>query len=222
LEGLTFNSGMLALRVPWALFVQSLLESLLRVEGSLSLGGLCPCFWLALPSCTQVVEGNMIVGGAIGLHLVALLLPGDDDVAGVPVGVDGSAEVTRRGVVVVALPLLVLLDYAVPAFGALCVIKPAAFVSHAVFVCLLRGVNGVESKFGRPACVAVRRCRGVRDVVVVVKVVVIELDPIQSIRFREWDFFNESHKDFAVRRGAFGDPPLFFVGGIEGPAFLKR
>jgi hypothetical protein len=26
----------------------------------------------------------MVVGGAIGLHLTVLLLPGDDDVAGVP------------------------------------------------------------------------------------------------------------------------------------------
>jgi hypothetical protein len=75
---------MLALRVPWASLVPSLLKSLLRVEGSLSLGGLFPCFWLALPSCTQVVEGDMVVGGAIGLHLTVLLLPGDDDVAGVP------------------------------------------------------------------------------------------------------------------------------------------
>jgi hypothetical protein len=75
---------MLALRVPWASVLQRLLKTLLRVEGSLPLGGLFPCFWLAHPSCTQVVEGNMIVGGAIGLHLVALLLLGYDDIAGVP------------------------------------------------------------------------------------------------------------------------------------------
>jgi hypothetical protein len=57
---------------------------------------LFPCFWLALSSYTQVVKGDVIVGGAIGLHLVALLLPGDDDVAGVPAGVDDSAEVNTR------------------------------------------------------------------------------------------------------------------------------
>jgi hypothetical protein len=61
----------------------------------------------------------MIVGGAIGLHLVALLLPGDDDVAGIPAGVDDSVEVTCEGVVEVAAPLLVCLDCAVPAFGTL-------------------------------------------------------------------------------------------------------
>jgi hypothetical protein len=163
----------------------------------------------------------MIVGGAIGLHLVALLLPDDDDVAGVPAGVDDSAEVTR-GVVEVALPLLALLDYAVPTFGVLCVSEPAAFISHAVFVFLLCGVNCIESEFRWPACVAVWRCRGIVDVVVVVKVVVVKLDAIRSVRLREWDFFTESHKDLAIRQGAFDDPPLFFIEGIEGPAFLER
>jgi hypothetical protein len=188
---------MLSLWVPWASLVPSLLKSLLRVEGSLSLGGLFPCFWLALPSCTQVVEGDMIVGG--GLHLVELLLLGDDDVAGVPAGVDDSVGVTHGGVVEVALSLLVLLYYAVPAFGTLCISEPASFVSHAIFVFLLYGVNGVESELGWPACVAVRHCRGVRDVVIVVKVVVIELYAIRSVRLREWDFFNENHKDLAIR-----------------------
>jgi hypothetical protein len=82
------------------------------------------------------------------------------------------------------LPLLVLLDYAVPAFGMLCVSKFAAFVSHAVFVFLLHGVNVFESEFGWLACVVVWRCRGVRDVVIIVKVVVIKLDTIRSIRLR--------------------------------------
>jgi hypothetical protein len=163
----------------------------------------------------------MIVGGAIGLHLVAFLLPDNDDVADVPASVDDSAEVTR-GVVEVALPLLALLDYAVPAFGVLCVSEPAAFISHAVFVFLLCGVNGIEIEFRWPACVAIWRCRGIGDVVVVVKVVVIELDAIRSVRLREWDFFIESHKDLTIQRGTFDDPPLFFVEGIEGPAFLER
>jgi hypothetical protein len=50
-------------------------------------------------SCTKVVEEDMIVGGAIDLHLIALLLPGDDDVAGVSASIDDSAEVTRGGVI---------------------------------------------------------------------------------------------------------------------------
>jgi hypothetical protein len=107
---------MLALQMPWASLVESLLESFLRAEGFLSSGWLFPDFWLALPSCTQIVERDMIVGGAVGLHLIALLLRGDDDVVGVPADIDDSAEVTCGKVVEVALPLLVLLDYAVPVF----------------------------------------------------------------------------------------------------------
>jgi hypothetical protein len=74
---------------------------------------------LALPSCLQVVERDMTVGGAIGLHLIALLLPGDGDIAGIPTGIDDGAEVTCRGVVEVASPPLVRLDCAVPAFSKL-------------------------------------------------------------------------------------------------------
>jgi hypothetical protein len=119
------------------------------------------------------------------------------------------------------LPLLVLLDYAVPAFGALCISEPMAFLSNAIFIFLLRGIYGVESEFGWSACVAVRCCRGVRDVVIIVKVVVLELDAIRSVRLHEWDFLNENHKDLVIRRVAFGDPPLFFIGGIKRPAFLE-
>jgi hypothetical protein len=79
---------MLALRVPRASPVEGFLESFLRTESLLYTGGLFPSFLLALPSYLQVVERNMIVGGAIGLHLVALLLPGDDDVVGILAGVD--------------------------------------------------------------------------------------------------------------------------------------
>jgi hypothetical protein len=118
--------------------------------------------------------------------------------------------------------LLVLLDYAVPAFDALYISELATFLSHAIFIFLLRGVNGVESEFGWPACVAIRHCRGVGDVVIVVKVVVVKLDAIRSVCLHQWDFFNERHKDLAIWRGAFGHPPLFFIGGIEGPAFLER
>jgi hypothetical protein len=130
---------MLALWVPWASIVQSLLESLLRVEGSL--GGLLPRFCLVLPSCTQVVEGGKIVGGAIGLHLIALLLPGDDDVAGVPAGVDDSVEVALGGVLEVATPLLVHLDRAVPAFGMLRIDEFTAF---------LLGCLGIQYPLLRP------------------------------------------------------------------------
>jgi hypothetical protein len=87
----------------------------------------------------------MIVGGAVGLHLVALLLLGDDDVVGVPADVDDSAEVTHVGDVEVALPLLVLLDYAVPAFGALCVPELAVLLLSAVSIFYLDGV--CTSKF---------------------------------------------------------------------------
>jgi hypothetical protein len=48
------------------------------------------------------------------------------------------------------------------------------------------------------------------------------LDVIRCIRLREWDFFNENHKDLTIWQGAFGDPALFFVGGIERPAFLEQ
>jgi hypothetical protein len=44
---------------------------------------------------------------------------------------------------------------------------------------------------------------------------------IRCVRLREWNLFNENHEDLAIRRGGFGEPPLFFVGGIEGPAFLE-
>jgi hypothetical protein len=61
----------------------------------------------------------MLVGGVVGFHLVALLLPDDDDVVGVLANVDDGVEVARGTAVEVALPSLVLLDYAVPAFSAL-------------------------------------------------------------------------------------------------------
>jgi hypothetical protein len=48
------------------------------------MGGLFPNFLLALPSCLQVVERELIVGGAVGFHFFTLLLPGIDDIAGVP------------------------------------------------------------------------------------------------------------------------------------------
>jgi hypothetical protein len=67
------------------------------------------------------------VGGAVGFHFFALLLPGNDDITGVLASVDDSAEV-RGGVVQVAAPLLVHLDRVVPAFGALHIDEPTVFL----------------------------------------------------------------------------------------------
>jgi hypothetical protein len=88
---------------------------------------LFPSFWLALPSCLQVVERELIVGGAVGFHFFTLLLPRNDDIAGIPTSVDDSAEVARGGVVEVAAPLLVHLDRVLPAFDAFRIDEPTAF-----------------------------------------------------------------------------------------------
>jgi hypothetical protein len=74
---------MLALWVPRASPVEGFLELFLRTESLLSTGGLFRSFWRALPSCLQVVERELIVGGAVGFHFFALLLPSNDDTAGV-------------------------------------------------------------------------------------------------------------------------------------------
>jgi hypothetical protein len=47
------------------------------------------------------------MGGAVGFHSFALLLPGNDDIADVPASVDDSAEVAHGGVIEVAAPPLV-------------------------------------------------------------------------------------------------------------------
>jgi hypothetical protein len=119
---------MLALRMPWASFVEGFLKSFFQTESVLSAGGLFPSIWLALPSCLQVVEREFIVGGAVGFHFFALLLPGNDDIASVRASVDDGAKVAYGGVVEVAAPLLVRLDGAVPAFGALGIDEPMAFL----------------------------------------------------------------------------------------------
>jgi hypothetical protein len=76
----------------------------------------------------------MIVGGAIGRHLIALLLPGDDDVAGVLANVDDGAKVGHGGVVEVAAPLLVHLDHMVLAFGALRLDEPMMFLLDVICI----------------------------------------------------------------------------------------
>jgi hypothetical protein len=44
---------------------------------------------------------------------------------------------------------------------------------------------------------------------------------IRCVCLCEWDFFNENHKYLAIRQEVFGNPPLFFIGGSKGPAFLE-
>jgi hypothetical protein len=95
---------------------------------------LFPSFWLALPSCLQVVKRELIAGGAVGFHFFALLLPGNDDIAGVPASIDGGAKVTCGGIVEVAAPLLVHLDHTVLTLGALCIDEPTVFLLDVICV----------------------------------------------------------------------------------------
>jgi hypothetical protein len=143
---------MLALRVPRVSPMEGFLESFLRTESLLSMGGLFPSFWLALPSCLQVVERDLIVGGAVGFHFFALLLPGNGDIASVPANVDDGAKVARGGVVEVASPLLVRLDCAVPAFGALRLmsLRRSFWMSSASSILMLSG-NSIPIVMSTPS-----------------------------------------------------------------------
>jgi hypothetical protein len=76
----------------------------------------------------------LIAGGAVGFHFFALLLPGNDDIAGVPTSVDDGTEVAHGGVVEVTAPLLVRLDGAVPALGTLHIDEPAAFLLDVICI----------------------------------------------------------------------------------------
>jgi hypothetical protein len=42
------------------------------------MGGLFSSFWLALPSCLQVVERELMVGGAVDFRFFTLLLLGNE------------------------------------------------------------------------------------------------------------------------------------------------
>jgi hypothetical protein len=95
-KGLTFERKMLALWVPWALPVEGFLESFLRTGSLPSTGGLFSSFWLELPSSLQVVERELIAGGAVGFHFFTFLLPGSDDIAGIPASVDDGMKVPWR------------------------------------------------------------------------------------------------------------------------------
>jgi hypothetical protein len=120
--------------MPWTLPVEGFLESFLRTKSLLPTGGLFPSFWLALLSCLQVVERELIVGGAVGYFFFALLLPGNDDIAGVQFSVDDSAEVACGGVVEVAAPLLVHFDHVVPMLGTLHIDEPTVFLLGVICV----------------------------------------------------------------------------------------
>jgi hypothetical protein len=89
----------------------------------------------------------MVVGGVVGLHLIAFLLPSKDDVAGVPGVVDDSAEVARGAVVEVAMLMLVLFWYALSARGALGVSKLVPPFLDAVFILDLHGTHGVKCMY---------------------------------------------------------------------------
>jgi hypothetical protein len=114
--------------------VEGFLKSFPRTASLLSTGGLFPSFWLALSSCLQVVERDLIMGGVVGFHIFELQLPRYDDVAGVPAGVDDSAEVARGGVVEVASPPLVHLTRVGPAFGALHVDELTTFLLDVICI----------------------------------------------------------------------------------------
>jgi hypothetical protein len=114
--------------------VEGCLESFIQTESFPSTGGLFSSFWLALPSCLQVLDRELIVGGAVGFHFFALLLPGNDDITGVSASVDDGMKVACGRVVEVAAPLLVRLDRVVPALGALRIDEPTAFLLDVIYV----------------------------------------------------------------------------------------
>jgi hypothetical protein len=90
-------------------------------------------------------------------------VPGDDDVVGVLGDVDDSVEVTRGGVIEVALPLLVLLDYVVPTFGTLCIPELVMLLLSVVSIFYHDGVCNVETH-----CRVHTLIERIRDVVVIV------------------------------------------------------
>jgi hypothetical protein len=73
------------------------------------------------------------------------LLPGYDDVAGIPTNVDDGAKITRRAIIKVALPLLMSLGYTAPTFGALCVPLLVVLLLNIIFIFYLVGICDIES-----------------------------------------------------------------------------
>jgi hypothetical protein len=70
----------------------------------------------------------------IGYHFFTLLLPGNDDIAGILASVDDGTKVTHGGVVEVTAPMLVRLDGAVPAFAALRIDEPLVFLLDVICI----------------------------------------------------------------------------------------
>jgi hypothetical protein len=95
---------------------------------------LLPGFWLALPSSLQVVERVLIAGGAVGFHFFALLPPGSDDIVSVPTSIADGTKVACGRVMEVIAPLLVHLDGAMLALGALRIDEPAAFLLDVICI----------------------------------------------------------------------------------------
>jgi hypothetical protein len=229
LEGRVRNTQM-----PLAIIVEGHPEAFLRGESFLALSWLLhPCIRgfgrvrLALLGQAQVVLRDVVVGGAVGLHFNAFLLPGDDDATSVSTSVDDIAEIDRGEVIEVVG--LMLLQRAMTAFGVFGVSEPAVFSLDVVFGCYLHGVCGVESVFGRPMNVeAHRRVRildgRIREVaIVIVDAVVIELDVFQSFIVQVLDFCDANHENPSLQREVFDSPcglPFFFVRRDERPAFL--
>jgi hypothetical protein len=143
--------------------MEGFLESFLRTESLFSTGGLFPSFWLALPSCLKIVERQLIVGGVVGFHFFMLLLPGNDDIAGVPTSVDDSVKVARGGDVEVAAPLLVHLNHTVPTLGTLRINEPTMFLLDVICIFYL----DVIWEFNTHCCVHVF-VEWIKEVVIVV------------------------------------------------------
>jgi hypothetical protein len=95
---------------------------------------LFPSFWLALSSSLQVVKRELIAGGAVGFYFFVLLMPGNDDIVSIPASIDDGTKVARGGVMEVTAPLLVRLEGAAPALGALHIDEPAAFLLDVICV----------------------------------------------------------------------------------------
>jgi hypothetical protein len=74
-----------------------------------SIGGLFPGFWLALSSSLQAVERVLIAGGAVGYQLFALLLPGNNYIAGVPASIDDGTKVALEELWGLPLPYWLVL-----------------------------------------------------------------------------------------------------------------
>jgi hypothetical protein len=87
-----------------------------------------------LSSCLQVVDRDLIMGGAVGFHFFTLLLPGNDDIASVPANIDDGAKITRGGVAEVASPPLVRFDRVVPAFSAHRIDELMAFLLDVIYI----------------------------------------------------------------------------------------